>query len=107
MTRMEIDLDEVMESHEAPERPDKLFVPQQLASALQDLAPDGMTVEVNERFSTTYARVHSSRDGCTLEVSWSEFEDHEHYEDSGWEAVCAFADSICEPEPSYNGEFSA
>lgn len=106
MTRMEIDLDEVMESHEAPERPEKLFVPAQLQSTLQDLAPDGMSIEVNERFSSTYARVTPERDGCTVEVSWDKFEEYEHYEDAGWDAVCAFLHETCHPEASYSGEFS-
>lgn len=82
---------------EVPDRPDKLFVPEQLESALRDLAPDGVEVDVNTRFTrtvarATYAGASPSSPVSKVEVSWEHFEDEEHWSGEGWLVVCsAFA----------------
>ena len=104
MTTFNTDLNDARQYDDAPERPERLFVESQLQTALQALAPEGVTVEVNTRFRSTYARLNKDGEDV-LEVSWDLFQDEEHYEDSGWRTVCFAARDLLEKSGYDGGDF--
>lgn len=75
---------DVARNYDAPQRPEKLYVKQQLKSNLDDVTPDEIDIELNTQFKTTFAKLRKDN---TLSVNYDLFDREEHYENKGWEVI--------------------
>lgn len=79
---------ELLPADEIPTRPEKLFVPEQLETALNDAFElDNERIAVNTRFRTTVSRLN----GNVIEISWEHFDEEDHYGGDGWAVVYSAA----------------